>query len=94
MSVEPGRVVAPDAASKRRLWDQMIASKQTVSVYTVHLYDGDVVGMRLTQAQAEGYECLTCKVQCGQGSEAFRPAGYIPNVSSVFRCVACVDGAR
>ena len=94
MSVEPGRICAPDVATKRRIWDQMIASKQTVSAYTVHMLDGDVVGMRLTQAQAEGYECLTCKTQCGQGSEAFRPVGNIPNVSRVFCCVACLDGVR
>jgi len=94
MSVEPGRVPAPDGALKRRLWDQKIAAKQTVSTYVVMLDGGRLETLELTAAQAEGFECLTCRAQCGSGSGAFRPVGHIPSVGSVFECVACSDGVR
>jgi hypothetical protein len=94
MSVEPGRINAPDKAQKRPMWDRMIAAKQTVSTYAVMLDGGELVTWELTAAQAEGFECLDCKAQCGTGSGAFRPVGRIPSVGSVFRCVACSGGAR
>ncbi|WNV82159.1 hypothetical protein [Umezawaea sp. Da 62-37] len=94
MSVEPGRIPAPDRAAKRRQWDQMISAKQTVSTYAVLLDGGRLETLELTAAQVEGFECLTCKVQCGSGSEAFQPVGRIPSVGSVFQCVACSGGAR
>ena len=92
MSVEPGRIQAPDGTFKRLLWAQMIASKQTVSTYTVVFTDGDSDDLDLTEAQAEGFECLTCKAECGTGLGAFQPAGRINGFSSVFRCVACSGG--
>ena len=94
MSVEPGRIPAPDRAFKRRLWDRMIAAKQTVSTYAVMLDGGRLETLELTAAQAEGFECLNCKVQCGNGSSAFVPVGRIPSVGSVFECVACSGGVR
>jgi hypothetical protein len=92
MSVGPRRIPAPDGTLKRLMWAQMIASKQTVSTYTVVFTDGDSADLELTEAQAEGFECLTCKVECGTGLGAFRPAGKINGFSSVFRCVACLGG--
>lgn len=94
MSVEPGRVPAPDRALKRRMWDRMISAKQTVSTYAVLLDGGRLETLELTAAQAEGFECLTCKAQCGSGSGAFVPVGRIPSVGSVFECVACSGGVR
>lgn len=94
MSVEPGRTCAPDKALKQQRWDRLIASKQTVSTFAVMLETGELVSLDLTQAQAEGLECLTCKRQCGTGQGAFRPVGLIPSVGSVFECVACLDGVR
>jgi len=94
MSVEPGRVPAPDRATKQLLWDRMIASKQTVSSYVVMLDGGSLETLELTAAQAEGLECLTCKAQCTTGTGAFEPVGRIPSVGSVFQCVKCVGGAR
>ncbi|MFD9734266.1 hypothetical protein [Umezawaea sp. NPDC059074] len=92
MSVEPGRVPAPDGNLGRLLWAQIIASKQTVSTYTVDFRSGETVELELTQAQAEGYECLTCKAECGTGTGAFLHAGWINDFSSAFRCAACVEG--
>ena len=71
---------------------QLIASKQAVAAYTVVFTDGETVELELTQAQAEGYECLTCKVVCGTGLKAFRPVGLVNGFSSAFRCVGCIDG--
>lgn len=53
----------------------LIASKQDLGRYRVVLDNGHVEGMLLTLAQAEGFECLTCKVLCGRGNDAFRPVG-------------------
>ncbi len=94
MSVEPGRTCAPDKALKQQRWDRLIASKQTVSTFAVMLESGELVSLDLTQAQAEGLECLTCKRQCSTGQGAFRPVGLIPSVGTVFECVACSGGAR
>lgn len=94
MSVEPGRTCAPDKALKQQRWDRLIASKQTVSTFAVMLENGELVSLDLTQAQAEGLECLTCKRQCETGQGAFRPVGRIPSVGTVFECVACLDGVR
>lgn len=84
-------------ASARDQFLRMIAGKQAVAGYLVELYGRGTTLLRLTQAQAEGYECLTCKIPCGQGSAAFRPVGHIaddvPGTSQVFRCVACLGGA-
>ncbi len=94
MSVGPRRISAPDGTFKRLMWAQMIASKQTVSTYTVVFTDGDSADLELTEAQAEGFGCLTCKAECGTGLGAFWPAGKINGFSSVFRCVACLDGVE
>ena len=94
MSVEPERIRALDGATKQLLWDRMISSKQTVSTYAVMLDGGTLETMELSAAQAEGFECLTCKAQCSTGMEAFVPVGRIPSVGSVFQCVACSGGAR
>lgn len=94
MSVEPERIRALDGATKQLLWDRMISSKQTVSSYVVMLDGGSLETMELTAAQAEGFECLTCKVQCATGTGAFQPVGRIPSVGSVFQCIKCVGGAR
>jgi hypothetical protein len=94
MSVEPERTRALDKATKQLLWDRMIASKQIVSTYVVILDGGTVETLELTVAQAEGFECLTCKAQCSNGVGAFQPVGRIPSVGSVFQCVACSGGAR
>jgi flavoprotein len=94
MSVEPERIRALDKATKQLLWDRMIASKQTVSTYVVVLDGGSLETMELSAAQAEGFECLTCRAQCSSGAEAFVPVGRIPSVGSVFQCVACSAGAR
>ncbi|WP_156094236.1 hypothetical protein [Lentzea aerocolonigenes] len=72
----------------------MIASKQAVSSYVVMLDGGSLETMELTAAQAEGFECLTCKAQHTAGAGAFLPIGRIPSVGSVFQCVACSGGAR
>lgn len=77
---------------KRAAWDRMIASKQAVSMYAVLLEHGELVTMELSAAQAEGFECMSCKAQCAKGAGAFRPVGRIPSVGSVFRCRACTDG--
>lgn len=92
MSVEPRRIPAPDRAMKKLVWARVIASKQAVSTHTVVFADGDRRELALTEAQAEGFECLTCKAECTTGSGAFRPVGKINGFSSVFRCVACLDG--
>jgi hypothetical protein len=76
------------------MWDRMISAKQTVSTYAVLLDGGRLETLELTAAQAEGFECLTCKAQCGSGSGAFRPVGRIPSVGSVFECGACSGGVR
>jgi hypothetical protein len=94
MSVEPERIRALDGATKQLLWDRMISSKQTVSTYAVMLDDGTLETMELTAAQAEGFECLTCKAQQTTDAGAFQPVGRIPSVGSVFQCVACSGGAR
>jgi hypothetical protein len=94
MSVEPERIRALDKATKQLLWDRMIASKQTVSTYVVVLDGGSLETMELSAAQAEGFECLTCRVQCSRGAGSFVPVGRIPSVGSVFQCVACSVGAR
>jgi hypothetical protein len=94
MSVEPERIPAPDRATKQLLWDRMISSKQTVSSYVVMLEGGTLETMDLTAAQAEGFECLTCKAQCTTGQGAFQPVGRIPSVGSVFQCIKCLGGAR
>jgi hypothetical protein len=94
MSVEPGRIPAPDRTTKQLLWDQMIASKQTISAYAVMLDGGTLETLELTAAQAEGFECLTCRAQCSAGTGAFLPVGRIPSVGSVFQCVACSGGVR
>jgi hypothetical protein len=91
MSVEPGRIPAPDRALKKLKWARVIASKQAVSVYTVVFTGGDRHELELTEAQAEGFECLTCKSECATGSGAFRPVGKINGFNSVFRCVACIE---
>ncbi|MFD9736671.1 hypothetical protein [Umezawaea sp. NPDC059074] len=70
----------------------MIAAKQTVSTYVVMLDGGELVTVELSAAQAEGYECVSCRARCSTGSGAFRPVGHIPSAGSVFRCVACLDG--
>jgi flavoprotein len=72
----------------------MISGKQTVSTYVVILDGGTVETLELTAAQAEGFECLTCKAQCTTGAGAFQPVGRIPSVGSVFQCVACLGGAQ
>ncbi|WP_112275213.1 hypothetical protein [Lentzea terrae] len=72
----------------------MISSKQTVSSYVVMLDGGALETLELTAAQAEGFECLTCKAQCSAGTGAFLPVGRIPSVGSVFQCVKCAGGAR
>ena len=77
---------------KRAAWESMIAAKQTVSTYVVMLDGGELVTVELSAAQAEGYECVTCRAQCSTGSGGFRPVGHIPSAGSVFRCVACLDG--
>ncbi|SMD06612.1 hypothetical protein SAMN05660733_03803 [Lentzea albidocapillata] len=94
MSVEPERIRALDGATKQLLWDRMISSKQTVSSYVVMLDGGSLETMELTAAQAEGFECLTCKAQHTADAGAFQPVGRIPSVGSVFQCVACSGGAR
>ncbi|MFD4643128.1 hypothetical protein ACFWN2_37885 [Lentzea sp. NPDC058436] len=94
MSVEPERIRALDGDTKQLLWDRMIASKQTVSSYVVMLDGGSLETMELTAAQAEGFECLTCKAQHTADAGAFQPVGRIPSVGSVFQCVACSVGAR
>lgn len=94
MSVEPGRIPAPDRATKQLLWDRMIASKQTVSSYVVMLDGGSLETLELTAAQAEGFECLTCKTQHTTESGAFQPVGRIPSVGSVFQCLKCAGGVR
>ena len=94
MSVEPERSRALDGTTKQLLWDRMISGKQTVSSYVVILDGGTVETLELTAAQAEGFECLTCKAQCSNGAGAFQPVGRIPSVGSVFQCVACLGGAR
>ena len=94
MSVEPEHTRALDKATKQLLWDRMISSKQTVSSYAVILDGGTVETLELTAAQAEGFECLTCKAQCSNGAGAFVPVGRIPSVGSVFQCVACSVGVR
>ncbi|MFI6098699.1 hypothetical protein ACIA8G_24340 [Lentzea sp. NPDC051213] len=72
----------------------MIASKQTVSSYVVMLDGGSLETLELTAAQAEGFECLTCKAQCTTGAGAFQPVGRIPSVGSVFQCIKCLGGVR
>lgn len=72
----------------------MISAKQTVSTYAVLLDGSRLETLELTAAQAEGFECLTCKAQCGSGSGVFVPVGRIPSVGSVFECVACSGGVR
>ena len=94
MSVEPERIRALDGATKQLLWDRMISSKQTISSYVVMLDGGSLETMELTAAQAEGFECLTCKAQCTTGTGAFQPVGRIPSVGSVFQCIKCAGGAR
>ena len=94
MSVKPERIRALDGATKQLLWDRMISSKQTVSSYAVILDGGSLETMELTAAQAEGFECLTCKAQQTAASGAFRPVGRIPSVGSVFQCLECAGGAR
>lgn len=94
MSVEPERIRALDGATKQLLWDRMISSKQAVSSYVVILDGGTVETLELTAAQAEGFECLTCKAQCSNGGGTFVPVGRIPSVGSVFQCIACSVGAR
>jgi hypothetical protein len=94
MSVEPERIRALDGATKQLLWDRMIYSKQTISSYVVMLDGGSLETMELTAAQAEGFECLTCKAQCTTGTGAFQPVGRIPSVGSVFQCIKCAGGAR
>ncbi|WP_258946800.1 hypothetical protein [Lentzea californiensis] len=66
---------------------------QVVDTYTVMVDGGGLVSFELTQAQAEGFECLTCKRLCGNGLSAFKPVGFIPSTGMVFRCVSCLDGA-
>lgn len=94
MSVEPDRIRALDGATKQLLWDRMISSKQTVSSYVVILDGGTVETLELTAAQAEGFECLTCKAQCSNAAGTFVPVGRIPSVGSIFQCIACSVGAR
>jgi hypothetical protein len=72
----------------------MISSMQTVSTYVVLLDDGGLETLELTAAQAEGFECLSCKAQCSNSGGAFVPVGRIPSVGSVFQCIACSVGAR
>jgi hypothetical protein len=74
------------------MWARMIASKQTVSTYTVIFANGDRAELDLTEAQAEGFECLTCAAQCAVGPGAFWPVGKINGFNSVFRCVTCIEG--
>ncbi|GGU29185.1 hypothetical protein [Lentzea flava] len=90
-----------NTAEKYARFVTMIAAKQDIGRYRVILDNGHVEGMLLALAQAEGFECLTCKALCGTGSAAFRPIGRAeplgfdaPGVGRVFRCVACLDGAR
>ncbi|WP_439662599.1 hypothetical protein ACSHWB_14780 [Lentzea sp. HUAS TT2] len=66
---------------------------QAVDTYTVMVDGGRVVSLELTQAQAEGFECLTCKRLCGNGLSAFRPVGFIPSTGMVFRCISCLGVA-
>ncbi|WP_086665494.1 hypothetical protein [Lentzea kentuckyensis] len=94
MSVEPERIRALDGATKQLLWDRMISSKQIISSYVVMLDGGSLETMELTAAQAEGFECLTCKAQCTTGTGAFQTVGRIPSVGSVFQCIKCAGGAR
>lgn len=68
--------------------------QQAVSSYVVILDGGTVETLELTAAQAEGFECLTCKAQCSDGGGTFVPVGRIPSVGSVFQCIACSVGAR
>lgn len=90
-----------NTAEKYARFVAMIEGKQDVGRYRVVLDNGHVEGMLLTLAQAEGFECLTCKVLCGRGNDAFRPVGHAeplgfdaPGVGLVFRCVACLEGVR
>ncbi|GAA3637891.1 hypothetical protein GCM10022267_25470 [Lentzea roselyniae] len=90
-----------NTAEKYARFVAMIAAKQDVDRYRVVLDNGHVEGMLLTLAQAEGFECLSCKVLCGTGTKAFRPVGHAeplgfdaPGVGRVFRCVDCLDGVR
>ncbi|KAA2252152.1 hypothetical protein F0L68_37025 [Solihabitans fulvus] len=71
---------------------RMIAGKQAVGTYVVTFDGGDRQTLSLTLAQAEGFECLTCKALCGKGSAAFRPVGVAAGQNQVFRCVSCLDG--
>ncbi|MCK2244091.1 MULTISPECIES: hypothetical protein [unclassified Crossiella] len=92
--VEEGKPVRRDRAA---VLARTLAGKQTTGVYSVVLDDDSVRDMELTQAQAEGYECLTCRGVCGQSQSAFRPVGRIDNIpgcSQVFRCIACLDGGE
>ena len=94
MSVEPERIRALDRVTKQRLWDRMISSMQTVSSYVVLLDNGGLETLELTAAQAEGFECLTCKAQCSNSAGSFVPVGRIPSAGSVFQCIACSVGVR
>lgn len=88
-------------ADKWARFEALIETKQEVERYRVVFDNGCVEGLLLTLAQAEGFECLTCKVLCGRGKAAFRPVGHAqplgfdaPSVGRVFRCVGCLDGTR
>lgn len=83
-----------NAAEKQELFARVVASKQAVRTYAVLLDDGQLVSLELSEAQVEGFECMTCKTLCTSGLGAFRPAGRVLNVGTVFQCVACTGGAR
>ncbi|MCR3747246.1 hypothetical protein LX88_001184 [Lentzea californiensis] len=81
------------ASSRQDRFAAMVGRLQVVDTYTVMVDGGGLVSFELTQAQAEGFECLTCKRLCGNGLSAFKPVGFIPSTGMVFRCVSCLDGA-
>lgn len=76
-----------DFSARRRPFEAVLAGKQQVGTHTVVFDSGCRAICRLSQAQAEGYECLVCKGRCGQGSTAFRPVGYVLGGTQVFVCV-------
>lgn len=78
------------ASSRQDRFASMVDRMQAVDTYTVMVDGGELVTLELTQAQAEGFECLTCKRLCGKGVGAFRPVGFIPSMGAVFRCVGCL----
>lgn len=81
------------ASSRQDRFAAMVERMQAVDSYTVMVEGGRVVSLELTQAQAEGFECLTCKRLCGNGLSAFRPVGFIPSTGMVFRCISCLGVA-